>query len=1349
MARDKIGIEFQTIGREKVVAATGDLAKGIGRINLAQAKLVKTQTTLAGTTKQYLLPGQKMATTFQKAGQETQKFTKITKDATLAQKGMLGQTQGLLSAVGKVATWTIATGAVFGLMRAMQGLVTTLMEFDDAMARVRTVTRGGAEALNQVREAVLDYGFSTSAALTDVAKAAYYLGSAGLTAEEQMVGLEHVMNLTVGTMGDVNEIARLVAGAYNVFGDSMEDAITASEKMQRISDILAFTYSQQQVELSEIASAMSLVGSTAALINMPFEVLVGTLGELNTGMLKGTRAGTCYDEKTEVLTKDGFKFWKDVTMDDVFATLNPKTHELEYQKPNKIIKEHYEGKMYRAVNKHLDLCVTPNHWMYTRPGDVYEKHSYESKQAKDIFGKRRTYLRGMKWNGEEPKYFILPSIVSNHGKNKEHTRLNPIKIPIEIFVEFMGYFLSEGSLGNYKDKRGCFQYRILIAQNRTEKGKWDVIEKCLNKMPFEYNYHFCQFSMHSQQLYSYLEQFGKATVKFVPSFIKNLSPRLLRIFLEAYKLGDGDKNGRIVTASIKMRDDLEEIALKAGYGVQHHILRKKGEISRETWSKKTKKNVFCPTSDIWQINICKTVEFSFNQKRNVKLAKKLNYNSRTKEEWIDYKGMIYCCNVPNHIVFVRRRGKTVWSMNSLMNAFLQISKKADQLTTKLGVVFDPSKPLDFVDIMGKLNKKFGDTALSVSEFRQLMDVFGLRGGRAIALLLNRYKEWLITVEKGSEDFEGFAKKMEEEFEDTLPRQLKILGNEIRVAFVENFQDAAGGLKELVKGAVAGLEKVRAARKAIEEEERIRQETGFIEAPETWGEKIGTIFKRSLINTLAGLVPEAAGIFKSRAFERNIRAMTTIATGIKPFEGGALGVAKTPTEEELDTTVEVDFELGQLLKKEQQRYNIQLMRLRGYTDEEIAQRKISDFLTNISAAEGKNLEISDLIGKSYDEQLTILTKLGGAPAKNLEEFHKRWNNYMISIEKNTARIANNIQKSFERGMEGLLTGGNWQEALETVSAAVFKAQLSEAVDALAKSGVFKTLAGGVIKQPILEAFKEGGDYAADQMRDALKTGGTGGGPGGLGGPDGGGIAGVVGAGVVAAIGGVFKPTTTMGQGAIGKALDIFAKKEKPFAFADPRTGKQQTMIPGKMGAGNKPVGSKAPPGFFGGGGGMGQFAGLASTGISGAMTGYGMTGTMGGAIGGAIGSFAGMALAATPFAPLAPFMPMLGGFIGGLFDKKDDARIETQEKERTVKVTSKIDITNKLLEVANRNLVALRVTMEPYPMPESAYLAERWGGRGGGASFGNIIIHVGSEAQGSDVADAFAERFIVSGNRILQ
>ena len=63
---------------------------------------------------------------------------------------------------------------------------------------------------------------------------------------------------------------------------------------------------------------------------------------------------TCYDEKTEVLTKSGFKFFKDLKMDDEIATLN-KQHELEYQKPTNITNQKYSGKMFKLKNNFIDF----------------------------------------------------------------------------------------------------------------------------------------------------------------------------------------------------------------------------------------------------------------------------------------------------------------------------------------------------------------------------------------------------------------------------------------------------------------------------------------------------------------------------------------------------------------------------------------------------------------------------------------------------------------------------------------------------------------------------------------------------------------------------------------------------------------------------------------------------------------------------------------------------------------------------------------------------------------------------------------------------------------------------------
>jgi hypothetical protein len=69
---------------------------------------------------------------------------------------------------------------------------------------------------------------------------------------------------------------------------------------------------------------------------------------------------------------------------------------------------------------------------------------------------------------------------------------------------------------------------------------------------------------------------------------------------------------------------------------------------------------------------------------------------------------------------------------------------------------------------------------------------------------------------------------------------------------------------------------------------------------------------------------------------------------------------------------------------------------------------------------------------------------------------------------------------------------------------------------------------------------------------------------------------------------------------------------------------------------------------------------------------------------------------------SPPLMILGGILslfGGLFGKK---KTTTQVQEQTIQVGSKIDVTNKQLEIVNRNLVALRQTFEGFILPRSSY-----------------------------------------------
>ena len=130
----------------------------------------------------------------------------------------------------------------------------------------------------------------------------------------------------------------------------------------------------------------------------------------------------------------------------------------------------------------------------------------------------------------------------------------------------------------------------------------------------------------NKQVYEYLKQFGHSKDKFIPKEIKMLPPDLLKILLDAMMLGDGYLNS-YSTSSKRLADDVQEIAMKLGKGA--------------TISKNKRTGVY--TVNITNGEVC--------------VIKK----SMT---WEDYDGYVYCVQVPNHLLYVRRKGKACWCGNS-------------------------------------------------------------------------------------------------------------------------------------------------------------------------------------------------------------------------------------------------------------------------------------------------------------------------------------------------------------------------------------------------------------------------------------------------------------------------------------------------------------------------------------------------------------------------------------------------------------------------------------------------------------------------------------------------------------
>jgi len=346
---------------------------------------------------------------------------------------------------------------------------------------------------------------------------------------------------------------------------------------------------------------------------------------------------TCYDDKTEVLTKNGWKFFKDISKADKIATLNSKNFELQYQKPIRIIEANYSGKMIRVKSEQLDMLVTPNHELFVRK---QKKNKFEMMYANSL---NKSIIYEFKkdaiWKGKEEDFFVLPSV--NFGISKYSSKLlEPLKIPMDLWLEFLGYYLSEGYI-YHKKEIGHRGYHIGICQTRAvHPNKFKKIESCLERMK-KYGIKFIstdyRFYAYSKQLFVYLKQFGKASEKYIPRDIKSLSTRQLEILYNSLMVGDGclSRNSYFSMSKLLI-DDVQEILLK---------INSCGNIKRDKR---------------WGV-----YSIVANQKKLTPSIKNYGkYKKRKYIEKVNYSGKIYCCEVPNHIIYVRRNGKPVWSGNS-------------------------------------------------------------------------------------------------------------------------------------------------------------------------------------------------------------------------------------------------------------------------------------------------------------------------------------------------------------------------------------------------------------------------------------------------------------------------------------------------------------------------------------------------------------------------------------------------------------------------------------------------------------------------------------------------------------
>lgn len=432
----------------------------------------------------------------------------------------------------------------------------------------------------------------------------------------------------------------------------------------------------------------------------------------------------CYSSDTEVLTSEGFRnIWDLVEITDSLdinpnhvvgtepsedgtlgklitlkkgvkiACVNPETNQIEYHEPEEFIMSQYVGKMLHFNGKKIDSLVTPNHKMWAKEQTNGKWSDYKKIKAGELL--------------EKNKYYKFKCNTNWIGKEINSVDVLGFNIPINTYLTFLGYLVSEGCIyQNYENGR----YDSLISMNQLTSSDCyeDMVdsfskiaahvEKKLNSKislkgsgyskdtPKE----MWEARIHGKDIAEFfLKEIGNGASalsgeKHLPRWIFDLSPNLLKIVLKAMvsgdgsekisKYGTGSKSFDYSTISKQLANDVYEIVFKLGYAPN----------MCEITSEKSDGRTVTEYRVLWS-----NTEYGNEPLVYTGIKPDCKSGGGAVVDEIDYDGQVWCFQVPTGLFVTRRNNKISIHGNS---KFAQADNMINPLTlVKIGGdTFQPS-----------------------------------------------------------------------------------------------------------------------------------------------------------------------------------------------------------------------------------------------------------------------------------------------------------------------------------------------------------------------------------------------------------------------------------------------------------------------------------------------------------------------------------------------------------------------------------------------------------------------------------------------------------------------------------
>ncbi len=426
-------------------------------------------------------------------------------------------------------------------------------------------------------------------------------------------------------------------------------------------------------------------------LTAPFELPDEYKLEFEVPVYDQKNIGSCHDDITEVLTSDGWKLFKDCDSNDLLATVDPITKKIYFENPVRFVEYDYDGEMICATHQNLDFKVTPDHKMLVRTfnsstGTLNEEYTFVPA------GELGWYL-GLMNSVESVGTNVTETYIIPGDPNSKHSiHKNDIVVPKDLFLQFLGIYLAEGTM--LKKSHSGYGFQIAAVKSREREYVLNLL-KSLNLNPTILK---DRFTFRNKLWYNEFERLGllgvKSFDKFIPEFVFNCDANQIKNLLYGHFMGDGSKselenNVSHYTSSNKLATGLQRlILLSGGWG---------GLYSRGPRSSFMKDG--CVVNGVhpeYRVSCWGSKSLSIDKKDYV-------YTEY-------YNGKVYCAEVPSyHTLITRRNNKILISGNCTANSGC-LCYRYEYKQSKGDFKFDPSRLFLYYntrEIEGTVNEDSG------------------------------------------------------------------------------------------------------------------------------------------------------------------------------------------------------------------------------------------------------------------------------------------------------------------------------------------------------------------------------------------------------------------------------------------------------------------------------------------------------------------------------------------------------------------------------------------------------------------------------------------------------------------